>query len=113
MAIRPVAWFKQYIDYQIEGFFWNGSIQFIVSGYLIISMCVFIGLYNLRFGEEFTWQENLCSYTTLFLTVTIFPFPFVMGLILYCNIKETPLPDLNDHMTLAELRENYGTIDID
>jgi hypothetical protein len=83
-----------------------------ISGYLIISMCVFIGLHNLRFGEDFTWQENLCSHTTLFLATMTFPFPFVMGAILYCKVKGPPLPDLEDLMTLKELRDIYGTIDI-
>jgi hypothetical protein len=75
-------------------------------------MCVCIGLYNLKMGEDFLWQENLCSYTTIFMAVVTFPFPIVIGLILYRNIKCLPLPDLDDHMSLKELRDTYGTIDI-
>ena len=35
-----------------------------------------------------------------------------MGAILYCKVKGPPLPDLEDLMTLKELRDIYGTIDI-
>lgn len=102
----------KYVDFQLSGYFWNGSIQFIISGYLIIEMCVCIGLYNLKMGEEYLWQENLCSYTTIFMAIVTIPFPIVMGLILYHNIQCVPLPDLDDHMSLKELRDTYSTIDI-
>lgn len=42
----------KYLNLQVKGYFWNGLIQFIYSGYIIISMCVLIGLHNLSFDLD-------------------------------------------------------------
>lgn len=111
--VKCFNWFKQYIEFQIQGYFWNGTIQFIYSGYLIMALCIMIGLSNLRFGGDYLWQENFCSITTCLLTVLVVSFPFIIFGVYFWKIKKAKtLPDLNDLMSIEQLKKLYGTIDI-
>lgn len=63
--------------------------------------------------DKYSRTEQFCTLLGYLVFTVNATFPFVVSLLYCCKMKRAdPLPDLNDMMSLEELRFNYGTINI-
>ena len=100
-----IKFLTEQISNGLKGLFWNGIINFIDQSYLILLMMSLINVNDLRLGTNYSTIENFTSTLALLWILLAATFPFVI--ILFYNRKierSEPLPDLNDLMTLKQLK---------
>jgi hypothetical protein len=85
---------KPKLQANLKELFWNGVIDFLNQGYLILLLMAFINLRDVRLGLAFSFSENLNSSLAIIWTLIATIFPFII-LVIYCKKIETPLPELD------------------
>ena len=93
--------------------FFNGIIKFYQNNCFVLVVISLIQITDIRISSQFSIAERFCSIFAIIVLIISFLLPVAVSIVYIVNIgKSTPLPDLNDYMSVEELKYIYGTIDI-
>jgi hypothetical protein len=71
-----------------------------------------IQIIDIRLGAQYSVTERFCSIFAIIILTITFVLPVAVSIVYAVKIgKSTPLPDLNDEISIEELKYIYGTID--
>ncbi len=80
---------------------------------MAISVIALIQFTQLRLNDSDTGTEKFCSFFAIILYINTWALPIVILILYIFFIRSSiPLPDLNDEMTLEDLKYLYNSIDI-
>jgi hypothetical protein len=94
--------------------FWNGIIEFFKEDCLVFCVISIIQITDLRLEPHFTSTEKFCSVLAIIILITYLLLTPVLVIVYIIRIRSSkPLPDLDDQMTVEDLKYIYGTIQIE
>ena len=77
-------------------------------------MIALIQFTNLRLSIEHTATEKFCSSLAIILYTNTWVLPIVILILYTVKIRSSiPFPDLDDEMTLEDIKYLYNTVDIE
>ena len=93
---------------------WNGFIQFFQDECLVFCVIALIQVFELRLKPDFNSIEKYCSILGLVILIAISVLPLVLLVLYIMKIRSSkPLPDLDDHMTVEEIKYVYGNLKLE
>jgi len=80
----------------------------------VLALMAMINLTSTRLGSDYTLSENYNSVFAISYFLVVLSYPFVIIAVYQRKLERVePYPNLNKNMTLEQIEEIYGTIDID